>query len=190
MVQHGLLFSGFLLVSYTFQYSYFIHKPKALFGAFLTPPFRLSKNGANGAWFYRSIQLYFQQSWFSMNKITLDLTIPMGFEIVLTQVSLRLIAEGMSITQTFELDSACALFNENHCPHGGNSPCQCRLVVLMVSETPLMCVSLVFHGHDKETEIWIFSSDPDRDPGHERHVAEILNDEFRRLSAIAQNGMV
>lgn len=83
------------------------------------------------------------------------LQLPLRHEIVVSQISLRLVAEGFRVTQTFELDSACASFTDNVCPHKGTSPCKCQLIVLMVYEAAVHPVSLVFHGDDKETEIFL-----------------------------------
>jgi hypothetical protein len=90
-----------------------------------------------------------------MSEIIPILNLPLNVEIVLTQVSLRLVAEGLRAAPTFELDSACATLTDEICPHTGTEPCKCQLIVLMVYGPAVHPVSLVFHGDDEATEIFL-----------------------------------
>jgi hypothetical protein len=106
------------------------------------------------------------------------LRLPLRHEIVVSQVSLCLVAEGFQVTQTFELGSACASFTDNVCPHKGSSPCKCQLIVLMIYGATVHPVSLVFHGDDKETEIFLaVDLTQSRDLDFENRIQQALNKE-------------
>lgn len=90
-----------------------------------------------------------------MSELIPMLNLPLNIEIVLTQVSLRLVAEGLRVVPTFELGSACATFTDEICPHTGTRPCKCQLIVLMVYESAVRAVSPVFHRGDEATEIFM-----------------------------------
>lgn len=88
-----------------------------------------------------------------MSEVMPMLNLPLNIEIVLTQVSLRLVTEGLRVVPAFELDSACATLTDEICPHTGTKPCKCQLIVLIVHGATVHPVSLVFHGDDRETEV-------------------------------------
>lgn len=113
-----------------------------------------------------------------MSVIIPILNLPLNIEIVLTQVSLRLVAEGLRVAPAFELDSACATFTDEICPHTGTKPCKCQLIVLMVYGVAVHPVSLVFHGDDKETEIFLsVDLTQSRDLDFENRIQRALNKE-------------
>ncbi len=97
---------------------------------------------------------------------------------MLTQVSLRLAAEGLRAAPTFELDSACATFTDEICPHTGSEPCNCKLIVLMVYGPAVHPVSLVFHGGNEETEVFMeVDLTRSRDLDFEYRIQQALNKE-------------
>jgi len=113
-----------------------------------------------------------------MSEVMPILNLPLNIEIVLTQVSLRLVAEGLRVVPTFELDSACATLTDEICPHTGTKPCKCQLIVLIVYGSTVHPVFLVFHGDDKETEVsLVVDLTPSRDLDFENRIRQALNKE-------------
>ena len=62
---------------------------------------------------------------------------------------------GLRVQRSFDLQSACASFTDNVCPHHGDAPCDCQLVVLLVYLKESRPVSLVLHSHRGTTELGI-----------------------------------
>lgn len=64
-----------------------------------------------------------------------------------------LTAAGLRVVRSFDLQSACASFTDNTCPHHGASHCDCQLVVLLVYGAEVTPASLILHNHRDKTEI-------------------------------------
>ena len=71
---------------------------------------------------------------------------------VSTAQAMRLLAEaGLRIVRSFDLHSARAVHSGCTCPHHGTHQCTCQMVVLLVYGANGAPVTLVVHGHDKQT---------------------------------------
>jgi len=74
-------------------------------------------------------------------------------ETVIHQVTQNLEAAGLRVVRSFDLRAACTSFAGNVCPHHGNAPCDCQLVVLLVYAVGSAPASLILHSHRGQTEI-------------------------------------
>lgn len=84
-------------------------------------------------------------------------------ESVIKQTRRRLAELGVRTVRSFDLQSACASYPDLICPHHGDAPCDCQLVVLLAYGKQGPPVSLVVHSHRGQTEINLVES-PDHRP--------------------------
>lgn len=88
-----------------------------------------------------------------MNTDNCLLTLQSDCETVITEIKKRLSGRGYTVMRSFDLKSACASYPDLICPHHGEPPCDCQLVVLLVYENETSPVSLVIHSHRGQTEV-------------------------------------
>jgi hypothetical protein len=81
------------------------------------------------------------------------LDFPLDCQTAVALAICRLTEAGLRVTRSFELDSACAPFTNTNCPHSGKTPCDCKLVVLIVGDAESGSIPLVFHDCDGRTEL-------------------------------------
>jgi len=79
-------------------------------------------------------------------------TLPLDRDVAQALISLQLVAHGLYVTATFELDSSCASFTQDKCPHHGTGPCKCRLSVLQIYDGKSGSLQLILHEFDGKTE--------------------------------------
>jgi len=86
----------------------------------------------------------------SLFKLPLD-SVP-----ALDRVTERLTGRGLRVVRSFDLQSACGGL-QNVCPHHGSAPCNCQMVVIVVSLGSYPPVSLVAHSVDGVTDFELVS---------------------------------
>ena len=77
---------------------------------------------------------------------------------VAEQLSRDLGAAGLRVTRSFDLQSARHALRDPKgcpCPHHGTADCTCQYVVLLVDAGDGSHLTLVAHGHDRETHLSI-----------------------------------
>jgi hypothetical protein len=98
-----------------------------------------------------------------MSQRTRLVTLDMEYEAAIVQIRHCLAEHDVCVVRSLDLQSACAAFPDMICPHHGDAPCDCQLVVLLAygeGDTP---TSIVLHAHRGQTEIDLFDS-PDQVP--------------------------
>lgn len=61
----------------------------------------------------------------------------------------------LHVSRSFKLDSACGSLSTGICSHDPKSPCECQLVVLLVTDSGLEPVSIILHSYNDNTEIFL-----------------------------------
>lgn len=93
---------------------------------------------------------------------------------------------GLHVQRSFDLQSACASFTDNVCPHHGDTPCDCQLVVLLVYLKESRPVSLIIHSHRGTTELGIADGFGQSPP---LELAARVRSILRNVNSIAQTEM-
>ena len=88
-----------------------------------------------------------------MNWVNPLLDLNEDCETAVANVTARLIGSGLRVVRSFDLQSACASSPSQACPHHGQGPCDCQLVILMVYDTGGQPDSLVLHTCDGQTQV-------------------------------------
>jgi hypothetical protein len=112
-----------------------------------------------------------------MHKNSILIDLPMDYEAALATVSLKLAAAGIFTEPTFEIDSACTSFAIATCPHTGESPCPCKLVVLKVYQDPASLLAVIVHSHENKTEFWEEDVNILKNPLLAQRIRELLKEE-------------
>lgn len=123
-----------------------------------------------------------------MNPDNCLLTIQSGCETVITEIKKGLSGRGYAVMRSFDLKSACASYPDLICPHHGESPCDCQLVVLLVYEDETNPVSLIIHSHRGQTEVSIVTfPDTQPDPELNASISSTLEDMTSRQESEYRN---
>ncbi len=77
----------------------------------------------------------------------------MDCEAAIAQIRRCLVEHGVRVVRSFDLQTACATFPDLTCPHHGDDPCDCQLVVLLVYGDDGTPASVVVHSHWGQTGI-------------------------------------
>ncbi len=109
------------------------------------------------------------------NSILIDL--PMDCEAAIAAVSLKLAGAGIYVESAFEIDSACAPFTIDTCPHSGTSPCACKLVVLNIYEDQGPRLAVIVHSHEQLTEFWEEDINIVQNPVLTHRIRELLREQ-------------
>ena len=88
-----------------------------------------------------------------MEQTTHLLTLNLDCESVISRFSKQLEAVGLRVVRSFDLKSACASYPDLICPHHGDAPCDCQMVVLLVYGTKSTPASVVLHSHRGQTDV-------------------------------------
>lgn len=99
-----------------------------------------------------------------MSQNTRLITLDLSCEEVIKQIRHRLAEYGVRTVRSFDLQSACASYPDLTCPHHGDGPCDCQLVVLLAYGKGATPASLVVHSHRGQTEIDLVDSPNNRPP--------------------------
>lgn len=81
------------------------------------------------------------------------LTIQSDSQAVLDQSIQLLSLAGLQVMRSFDLKAARAAHVDCTCPYHGTDQCDCQMVVLLVYGQDPTPATLVFHGHDGQTQI-------------------------------------
>jgi hypothetical protein len=98
----------------------------------------------------------------NMNQATRITTLNLECESVISQMARPLTQWGLRIVRSFDLQSACASFPDLTCPHHGDTPCDCQLVVLLIYGADAHPASVVLHSHRGKTDIDLVDSPNNR----------------------------
>ncbi len=101
-----------------------------------------------------------------MNSTNWLLKFNMDCETVIRYAQRQLREKQVRVVRSFDLKSACATAPDFTCPHHGDAPCDCQLVVLLAYGRSGPPVSLVLHSHHGQTEVEVVNS-PDYAPPDE-----------------------
>ena len=85
-------------------------------------------------------------------------TLDMDTETTIAHLTLWLTSQGLRIVRSFDLQSACASFTDRICPHHGDYPCDCQLVVLLVYGAEASPASIMLHTHRGKTDVDLVDS--------------------------------
>ncbi len=100
-------------------------------------------------------------------------TLDMDSETTIAHLTQWLTNQELRIVRSFDLQSACASFSDRICPHHGDYPCDCQLVVLLVYSAAAAPVSIMLHTHRGKTDIDLVDS-----PNN--HLCQLLEKTIRR----------
>ncbi len=81
------------------------------------------------------------------------LSVPQPCEEAAHRLQKRLLQDGFSALQTFDLQDARLGLDDCPCPHHGTTGCDCQMVVVLVYGKMPEPATLVLHGHDGQT--WV-----------------------------------
>lgn len=87
-----------------------------------------------------------------MNQTTPLLTLQVDPETGLQQIQAGLVAAGLDVELTFDLQAARAGHAGCTCPHHGTENCTCQMVVLCVYGQGSIPAALVIHGREGVTQ--------------------------------------
>jgi hypothetical protein len=88
-----------------------------------------------------------------MLNFTPLLTLAQSHEDAISDVTLSLRSNGLQVVRSFDLQSACASYPGQLCPHHHEDVCDCQLVVLLIYGEVSQPVSLIAHSNDGVTQI-------------------------------------
>ena len=106
-----------------------------------------------------------------MNQNVQLMTIQANCDEATALVAQLLSGAGLQVVRSFDLRSARMAHAECTCPHHGTAQCTCQFVVLLVYGQSGAPVTLVVHGHDRQT--WLSLVDTPQQPADMRLAAEI-----------------
>ncbi len=92
-----------------------------------------------------------------MRNLQLALVINRDFDRTLERIVTELSGFGLQTLRTFDFQDARHPNPDYTCPYHGEGPCDCQMVVLLVYQGSRRPVSLVLHGHDMQT--WLYLVD-------------------------------
>jgi hypothetical protein len=121
-----------------------------------------------------------------MNILNPYIKLPLGLDTVLALISLQLVAHGFYVVQTFKIDSSCASFSQDICPHHGSGPCECRMSVLQVYDEKSGALHLILHEFDMKTEITLVQNDRSKHSDLESRVKQALQEEQSTISSLIE----
>ena len=106
-----------------------------------------------------------------MNQNVQLVTIQVNCDEATAQAVRLLSSVGLQAVRSFDLRSARMAHAECTCPHHGTAQCTCQFVVLLVYGQGGAPMSLVVHGHDRQT--WLSLVDTPQQPADMRLAAKI-----------------
>ncbi|HEX7974472.1 MAG TPA: hypothetical protein VF498_08700 [Anaerolineales bacterium] len=86
--------------------------------------------------------------------MTLLFSLDQDCEQFVCQVSKQLNSSGLQVVRSFDLQVARMSHLGYACPHHGADACTCQLIVLLVYDRDNLPTTLMFHGSDGHT--WVF----------------------------------
>lgn len=87
----------------------------------------------------------------------------------------QLSGKGLQTLRTFDIKTAQHVNTGCPCPHHGTDPCDCQIVVLLVYQGSRHPISLVAHGYNERTWLYLVDSPGQRaDPHLEASIRQSL----------------
>jgi hypothetical protein len=87
----------------------------------------------------------------------------------------ELTGTGLHTLRTFDLQAAQYVNIDCLCPYHGTGPCDCQMIVLLVYQGSRHPVSLVAHGYDERTWLYLVDTPQQRaDPQLEATIRQAL----------------
>lgn len=83
-------------------------------------------------------------------------SLPMNSDLAVRRVTQELMAAGLQVRRSFDLQSARKALADPegcHCPYHGTAKCSCQYIVLLVNPEGSEPVAVELHGHDAETHL-------------------------------------
>jgi len=88
-----------------------------------------------------------------MSTLTSIFTLQKSTQATVSWTVGQLLACGLQVEQTFDLQAARLAHAECPCPHHGTNNCSCQMVVLLVRFHGSQPVTLIAHGYDGQTNL-------------------------------------
>ena len=88
-----------------------------------------------------------------MAQITPIITFTSSHETAIAWINKQLIAFGLVVRQSFDLQAAKSAHVACTCPHHGTAQCDCQIVVLLVYGEQVAPVTLLIHSQDGNTTL-------------------------------------
>jgi len=111
-----------------------------------------------------------------MLNFTPLLTLAQNHEEALSDVTLSLQSNGLQVVRSFDLQSACASYPGQLCPHHLEDVCDCQLVVLLIYGGVSQPISLIAHSNDGVTQIGLGQFPNEKpNPLLESRITAVLN---------------
>lgn len=90
-----------------------------------------------------------------MNQINSLFTLRLEPNVLLDLIVNVLEKDGLRVICSFDLQAACVSFEANICPHHGEAPCDCQMLIMLVYGEEGAPLSLVAHGHRGRVQVGI-----------------------------------
>jgi hypothetical protein len=88
----------------------------------------------------------------------------------------QLTCTGLQTVRTFDIKADQYVSTDCPCPHHGTGPCDCQIMVLLVYQGSRQPVSLVVHGYNERTWLYLIDTPQQRaDPHLEAAIRQALN---------------
>lgn len=107
-----------------------------------------------------------------MTTLSPFLSIPCSCDQALPLTKTLLSQAGLSVVQTFNLNTARLGVPDCSCPHHGTDACDCQMIVLLVYGKPAEPATLILHGNDGRT--WVSITDTPAQPTDKSLLTNIL----------------
>ena len=69
-----------------------------------------------------------------------------------------LTSDGMHVIRSFDLQTARAAHENGPCPHHGEKPCDCQLIVLLVYDDRGSLLKIIAHSKDRKTHFSLINT--------------------------------
>ena len=86
-----------------------------------------------------------------MNRSTYLLTLKLDSEHAVSEITQRLVEDGLQVVRSFDLQTARSTHTDCTCPNHGTEMCDCQMVVLLVYGKQGEPLTLVAHTQDGYT---------------------------------------
>ncbi len=78
----------------------------------------------------------------------------------------ELTKSGLQTLRTFDVKAAQHVGTDCPCPHHGTGPCDCQMIVLLVYQGSCHPVSLIAHGYNERTWLYLVDTPGQRADAH------------------------
>lgn len=125
-----------------------------------------------------------------VHGMTLLLSFEQDCEQFAREVAEQLSGAGLQVIRSFDLQVARAAHPGYACPHHGTGACTCQLIVLLVYGQDGLPTTLVLHGHDGRTQIFVVDRPEQRvDARQANSFLNVLSSGINRVSHAGAPGV-